>query len=231
MGSKVFVSSCVLLLIFACQFHSGNSLNATELSDLISDHVEQMRSQVHANRGPISESTRDAFKGAVQLVDGYQKFVFAEYEKLKVLLDKAKMKCIESLPKSEYAILKAADWSIEMCIGHMSVYGMLHSEEAEMKLQSFDLHVSQYPIQAIKDYFLSDDWPTEDGVEAIIDLLMQRMLHWDNVQAVDLFQLRNAAKEEFATLSSSWTVCVNYGRGEMKKLFEEAAEHIEECGK
>lgn len=220
---------CLSSLVLLC---NSESLNVTELIDHIRQNAEQKNVQVQEARDYVSVYQWFSFNQAVELVNNYQRFVVEEQEKFNALAsatgDEA---CLESLPKPLYSILKSADWNIEMCIGHMAVYGGMQVDDVEGQLNGFNGNASLYPLNAVKDYFLIPDWSSEAGIQAMIELLTDRMRHWDNVDAVNLFNLKNSARHQIQSMVNyEWTLCVNHGQNEIKKSFDAATHHLETCG-
>lgn len=219
----------LILVLFSCTFISDSRStrpDVVKLTDLILQSSQQMEWQVQVARENISTTQWLIFNEAVALVDNYQQSVVAA---LDVLLLDADEKCLESLPKPVHSILISADWNIEMCIGHMVVYGSLHVEEAEGQLRRYEENVSVFPITAIKEFFLSD-WSAADGVDAMVDVLQKRMQNWDNVSAIELYDLKKRVQDQLKYISANeWTLCANYGWKETKKLFDQAMQFVEDC--
>lgn len=203
----------------------ANSSDVAELTDLIRKSSEQMEWQVQVARENISTSQWLSFNEAVVLVNNYQQLVVDALDSL----HDGDVECLDSMPKPVHSILTSADWNIEMCIGHMVVYGSSNVEEAEGQLRRYEENVSGFPITAIKDFFLSD-WSAADGVDAMIDVLRKRMQNWDNVHAIEIYDLKQRVGEQMKYIANKeWTLCANYGWKETKKLFEQAMEYVEDC--
>lgn len=222
-----------IIFCFSFGISKSESLNVTELIGHIRQNTWQKQIQVQEARDFVSVYQWFSFNQAVVLVDNYQRFVIQEQEKFRALKEEVSNEgCLESLPKPLYSILKAADWNIEMCIGHIAIYGRMHVEDFEGQLNRFHGNASLYPFDAIKDYFLSPDWASEEGIQAMIELLTDRMRHWDNVDAVNLFNLKTNARQHIQSMVNyEWTLCINHGQNEVKKHFDAAIDHLRTCGK
>lgn len=224
------LSTLFLVVLLAC---TGQSLSfqVSELKKEIRDNTAQMEVQVQKSRETLSSYQWEHFSGAVVLVNDYQKFVQAEEEHFIAVSSSASTECLDSLPKPLYSIRLSADYNIGLCIGHMAIYGNMLVDDTEGEISVYNAIASQFPTSAMRDYFLSD-WASEAGVEATREQLVEKMQHWDNVSTMEMFDLKKRALDYLEyTLQDAWTVCVNYGRSEVKKLFEQALNHIEGCAK
>lgn len=224
------LSTLFLVVLLAC---SGQSLSfqVSELKKEIRDNTAQMEVQVQKSRETLSSYQWEHFSEAVVLVNDYQKFVQAEEEHFIAVSSSASTECLDSLPKPLYSIRLSADYNIGLCIGHMAIYGNMLVDDTEGEISVYNGIASQFPTSAMRDYFLSD-WASEAGVEATREQLVEKMQHWDNVSTMEMFDLKKRALDYLEyTLHDAWTVCVNYGRSEVKKLFDQALNHIEGCAK
>lgn len=207
------------------------SFQVSELKKQIRDNTEQKEVQVQKSRETLSSYHWEHFSEAVVLVNDYQKFVQAEEEQFITVSSYASTECLESLPKPLYSIRLSADYNIGLCIGHMAVYGNMLVDDTEGEISVYNGIASQFPTSAMKEYFMSD-WASEAGVQATHELLIEKMQHWDNVSTMEMFDLKKRALDDLEfILQDAWTVCVNYGRKEVKKLFDQALNHIEGCAK
>lgn len=227
---KELVSGCLLLLLSVLLTQSTATAQVPEIINQIRVNAQQKLAQVHTNRATVSDCKWKYFSEAVQLVDSYHQFVREEQEKFAAASSAASAACLDSLPKPLYSILHSADWAIEMCIGHMAVYGESLVEDTEGQLNGFNGIASQSPITSIREFFELYNWNSGAGVDAMHEILLERMKTWDNVSVIELFELKRRIQEQFQMMASNdWPLCVNYGKREVEKLFAEAVKHIEEC--
>lgn len=227
---KELFSGCLPLLLSVLLAQSTATTQVPDIVNQIRVNAQQKVAQVHTNHAIVSDYKWKYFSEAVQLVDSYHRFVRVEQEKFTAVSSAASAACLDSLPKPLYSILYSADWAIEMCIGHMVVYGETLVEDTEGQLSGFNGIASQSPITSIREFFELYNWNSEAGVEAMHEILLERMKTWDNVSVIELFELKRRIQEEFQMMASNdWPLCVNYGKREVEKLFAEAAKHIGEC--
>lgn len=228
---KELLSTLFLALAFLARIGESDSSKVSELIKQIRGDTEQKQVQVQTTREALSNHQWQYFTEAVVQVNAYQQFVLDEQDKFLSAATSASTDCLESLPKPLYSILKSGDWNIEMCIGHMAVYGGMLTDDTEAQLSGFNGIASQYPISAVKDLFQSD-WASEAGLVAMQDQLLAKMQLWDNVTTMDMHELKKRVVEQFQYMAANdWTLCVNYGRNEVKKLFDQAFGHFEGCAR
>lgn len=221
---------CALFLLSPLIRTNCASLGVAELMDHIRTNTVQKETQVMATRKALTGYEWLHFSEGVKMVDGYQRFVLGVKEKLITASNSAPQHCVESLPKPINSLLRTADWDIEMCIGHMAVYGERLVEDSESEVQGFNEIASRHPINANRDFFLTD-WNSGAGVEATQHLQQTQMQQWDNISSVDLFELKKRVEDTFRSMAAhEWPLCVNYGEIEVERLFNEAISHLQECG-
>lgn len=231
MKRAVLLASFIVVIILTS--HCVNCASVPELNKQIRSNANQMEDQVQTSRKIISSDQLQYLSQAVVLLNDYKQLVLDEKEQLLAVTQTASAECLEALPKPLHSILKTADWSIEMCIGHMAVYGGGDIvEETERQINEFNGIASRFPISAVQDLFLTTEWNTADGLAAMKDVLRQRMQFWDNVSTMEMFRIKSHVTDRLQSMAANdWPLCVNYGQREVQKLFAEAKEHLEECAR